>query len=708
MNILQILPSLNTGGVERGTVELTEYLVSQGHKAVVVSAGGRWMERINRAGGIHYKLSVGQKNIFTMFFSVFKLANIIEQEQIDIVHARSRVPAWIAYRAVRIVNKKRFRNMRYPKIVNFVTTAHGLYRPGYFSQLMGRGKRVIAPSSFIKSHLVNKLKVDENKIVVIPRSVDLSVFSYKPFIRDNKYVFAVIGRISRNKGHLIAIRAFAKVLRLGYDAQLWIIGEPNKAAKKNRYLDQLKTEVVKLGIADRVRFLGAKRDVNLWLEKVFAVLVPSIYPESFGRVVIEAQAVGRAVIVSDLPALNELVIDGKTGLIAKPSDVNDWAEKMRMLIENSVLYEKIVQQAYKTVGKFSLETTCEKILDVYKELLDSYRIGVVKVSALGDIVLSGYALKSIKKNFPGSEVVVIGSELTKNLWTNEKVFCLTDRNNWFGFARGLRAYGIDIVYDLQNSTYTQLISWVTGAYRRFGFNRKLGWLLLTDPIVYKRDYPIKEQKWFLEHCGLRGNYSFDTLIDVREQEKENLYLRLQANSDISLQGYPMVMVVISASWPSKNFSYNQLLYLISQIISRGMVVVLSGVKSDEDLAKRLVEGLSADEKNFVINFVGQSSVGDFIALIDMVDLVITPDSSAMHIAYALRKHCVVYFGPTGFRRHLPEGSCEFIDFVYNQGQCNPCYKKRCLRQDKVCLKNLEKQVIAILDQLKEKLNYNYR
>src|ERR1700733_11404280 len=160
MNILQILPEMNVGGVETGTVDLAKYLVAHGHKSVVVSHGGDLVEVLESQGTKHYTLPVHKKNIFTMVRCINKLVAIIHKEKIDIVHARSRVPAWIAFFACR------------KSEAHFLTTCHGYYSTHLFSRVMGWGKLIIAISGVIGRHMIQDFAVPAENIRVIPRSVD--------------------------------------------------------------------------------------------------------------------------------------------------------------------------------------------------------------------------------------------------------------------------------------------------------------------------------------------------------------------------------------------------------------------------------------------------------------------------------------------------------------------------------------------------------
>ncbi|MEI6631556.1 MAG: glycosyltransferase, partial [bacterium] len=215
MNILQILPELHVGGVETGTVDLARALVKLGHKAVVVSAGGELVRDLEACGARHYHLPVHKKSIFAILKLIPELQKIIKKENIDIVHARSRVPAWIAYFAARRSG------------CLFITTCHGYYKKHLFSSVMGWGKRVIVLSNAIGRHMIDDFSVPHERIRLIPRSVDLDKFKFLSPEKKRKEEFnvGIIARLTPIKGHLHFIKAMARVARVAPRLKIWIVGD---------------------------------------------------------------------------------------------------------------------------------------------------------------------------------------------------------------------------------------------------------------------------------------------------------------------------------------------------------------------------------------------------------------------------------------------------------------------------------------------------
>lgn len=278
MNILQILPTLDIGGVETGTVDLARYLVKHGHKAIVVSGGGRLVKELESMGSRHYQLPVGKKSLFNILRMTGKLADIIRREDIDIVHARSRVPALIAFLACRRTNRV------------LITTAHGYYKKHLMSESMGWGKAVIVASNIMAKHMTGAFNVPYDRIKLIPRGVDLNRFQLRKAKTsgDREFVIGMVSRITPLKGHSDFIKAIALIKGHIDGLKVIIAGE----APKVKYREDVELLVRQLGLSRIVEFKGAVQDVPAVMSEMDLLVSATVTPEAFGRVIIEAQAIG--------------------------------------------------------------------------------------------------------------------------------------------------------------------------------------------------------------------------------------------------------------------------------------------------------------------------------------------------------------------------------------------------------------------------------
>ncbi|MDB4040084.1 glycosyltransferase family 4 protein [Methylophilaceae bacterium] len=299
LTVLQILPELNSGGVERGTLEVARFLVSRGHKSLVISGGGRMQEDLRKEGSKHFQWSIGKKSLFTLKY-VPILARFLLNNKVDILHARSRFPAWICFLALKIIPIQ-----ERPK---FITTFHGPYSVNFYSAIMTKGDKVIVISKTIKKYVLKNYKLNSHKLFLNYRGVDSAQFPYhfKPketWIKDwyqyypetkNKILLTMPGRITRWKGQEDFIEIIAK-LRKNHSNIIGLIVGDVKSNKKN-FLNELKQKVEQLGVEKNIVFIEHRSDLREIMSISKIVFSLSKEPEAFGRTTIESLKLGIPVI----------------------------------------------------------------------------------------------------------------------------------------------------------------------------------------------------------------------------------------------------------------------------------------------------------------------------------------------------------------------------------------------------------------------------
>lgn len=377
--ILQILPRLETGGVERGTVEIASALKDAGWKSIVVSGGGRLVRDLEHLGTLHITLPVYSKNPFLIHKNALLLAKIIQENNVDIVHARSRAPAWSAKKACDITG------------VPFITTFHGAYNLGPFkikkryNKVMTDGIVTIAVSNFIKQHILeNYDNIDEKKIRVIHRGADVERFninnvsperlidlSKKWNLPEHLPVIMLPGRLTRWKGQLVLLEALSKMKHK--DLRCLFVGS-DQGRKKYRHELEMKTK--KAGLENIVQFVDHCSEMDVAYMASDIVVSASTDPEAFGRVVPEAQAMGRIVIGPDHGGATETIIDGKTGFLFKHGNADDLAAKLDAALNLSAdERRKMAQNAVDSVRReFSKSLMCSKTLNLYQEILKTHPV----------------------------------------------------------------------------------------------------------------------------------------------------------------------------------------------------------------------------------------------------------------------------------------------------------------------------------------------
>lgn len=367
MNVLQIVPELNAGGVERTTLEVAEALVAAGHVPHVASAGGRMESELEAIGAILHRLPVGSKNVFKWPGLKKQLVEIIRANNIDIVHARSRAPAWPGSGAARETGTP------------FVTTYHGIYNAGNglkrkYNAVMTKGEKIIANSEFTKAHIIKAHGTDASKITVIPRAVDMVFFDLERLSRSDietefsrwglpvDLTFVLLpGRLTRWKGQLVAIEALSYLPK---NFALICLGD---AQGRDDYVAELKKAAEKYNVQDRMVLPGHTQHVPAAIAASDVVISASTDPEAFGRVAAEAQAMQRPVVASAHGGALETVVGAQTGFLVPPGD----AKALASAIQKAVNWEGYDGPAARARinAQFSKERLQRDTLEVYRQLL---------------------------------------------------------------------------------------------------------------------------------------------------------------------------------------------------------------------------------------------------------------------------------------------------------------------------------------------------
>ena len=372
--IAQIIPALNNGGVERGTIETAQAISDVGWNPIVISSGGMLEAQLKRAGAKHFTLPVNKKNPVSWQFTKIKLQKILKGENVDIVHVRSRVPAWVGLPVAKVL------------AIPTVSTIHGkfeaynLLKRAYNKQML-KADEIIAISKFTKSVIERQFpKLLPNiSLNVIHRGVDTSVFNpinvtqqriineaERIGLPDDLPVVMLPARPSSWKGHLILLRALARLEDLQVAIVLLGAGDFNTG-----YAEMLEKTSVELGLGANVRITTSSRDMPAALMLADVVVMPSIHPEPFGRIAIEAQAMGRPVIAFDHGGARETILEGKTGWLAKPNDIDSLSENLKtaLSISKSKRNElsNLAQSSVKR--RFSVRKMTNSTLEIYRKLL---------------------------------------------------------------------------------------------------------------------------------------------------------------------------------------------------------------------------------------------------------------------------------------------------------------------------------------------------
>lgn len=370
--VLQVLPELNQGGVERGTVEMAAAMNKHGIKNFVASQGGRLVYNLGKIDVPHFELSLKTKNPLKLYLNSRKLAKIIKENGINIVHARSRAPAWSAYWAAKKTG------------ATFLTTFHGTYGLGpkglkkFYNRVMVYGDKIIAISEHIKKHIVKNYGVDEGKIRLIPRGVDVEKFAADKVtsermisivneynLPEDKPIILLIGRLTRWKGQALLVEAASLLKNKNFHCVF--LGDDQGRVK---YTQELKKSIEEKGLGSQFSFIRHSADVPAIMQISSIVLSASTEPEAFGRIAIEGQAMGKIVIASNVGGSLENIVNSVSGKLFESNnpqslaDALDWALSLP-LDKAKAMSDAAIKNVH---NNFTTEKMCDKTIAVYYEL----------------------------------------------------------------------------------------------------------------------------------------------------------------------------------------------------------------------------------------------------------------------------------------------------------------------------------------------------
>lgn len=375
--LLQVTPELETGGAEQTTIDVAHAVVAQGGKALVATKGGRMAARLTADGGRLAQMPAQSKNPLVMLGNAARLIDLIRREKVSLVHARSRAPAFSALWAAHATKTP------------FVATYHGVYNARsnlkrWYNAVMTKGDLVIANSEYTRLHVIQEHGIPPEKVVAIPRGVDLSRFEpgmvgcdrvkglaqawgVAPDERRLKVLLA--GRLTRWKGQGLMIEAMTLLKARGEDRILLLLAGDDQGRKG--YRAELTDAIAAAGLEDRVKLVGHCDDMPAAYMLADLAIAPSLEPEAFGRTAVEPQVMGRPVMAADHGATRETVVPGETGWLVKPGDAEAWANALLDAAEAGASRRQGMGQAARARARrlYSVDAMCEATLDVYARVL---------------------------------------------------------------------------------------------------------------------------------------------------------------------------------------------------------------------------------------------------------------------------------------------------------------------------------------------------
>ena len=379
--ILQIIPSMEIGGAERTVLEITAFLKNTNYTSLVLTSGGKLIKDLEKLNIEVVQYPIDKKNPLLIIKNIIELKKLFIEKNIDLIHVRSRAPAWSAIFAARSLK------------IPIVTTWHGhVSNSSWFKKkynsIMHKGNALIANSNYTAENINKIYKIDKDKIDIIPRGVNTENFKASNFSDEekinikkewkvfdqNKIILLLPARLTRWKGHEVVIKAIGLLKKEEFFKNIICLFAGNQKGSE-RYIQNLKETIASLSLDDKIKLIGQVENMPLAYQVSNIILSPSIQPEPFGRIPIEAQASGKIIISSNAGAVKETIRSGQdsTGFKVKPNNSEELAHQIKLVIKmKDEDLQEIKKRAILNVkNNFSLETMCKKTLEVYNRLLIS-------------------------------------------------------------------------------------------------------------------------------------------------------------------------------------------------------------------------------------------------------------------------------------------------------------------------------------------------
>lgn len=683
MKILQLVPELNFGGVERGTIDLAIELKQRGYQSLVCSHGGLWVSKLENQNIQHILLPIHKKNPFAILINSFRLRKIIKQKKIDIVHARSRAPAWVGLLATRKTK------------AHFITTAHGHYSIHFGSLVMALGEKVICVSKEIQNHICNNFNASIDNAPVIYRGIEIQELKNdRKISKYNQWVIGNIGRLTPIKGVLPWLISMKEYLNQ-HPFQTILIGgghHPKHQTYKNKIINWIE----KHQFQKKIKTLNHVEKIEEFYQSIDVLIVTTTVPEAFGRIIVESQLMKVPVIAPRIGGIPEIIEDGVHGLLY---DVGQF-EQIPSLIEklkDEALYQQMTKAAYERAkNKFCSRVMYEKTIQIYLQLIHKKKVLVSKYGSLGDLLCMSATLNSIKKKLGNNAELFLAVEpqylevVDKLCHYSKIVFDRKEKQkNIIGYLKWVLRYQImrfDISIDFQNNHRSQWAHYLMRIPIRYGVLRKWPKRLLTHSIDYRQlpMNPLEQQKEILALLNI------ERINALKQFEVTDLDLKtwndLKDKIKLTSKKYIVIHAGSSPDWTSKRWPIENYIQLSKMLYRNlGISSVYVGTKSDYSNAM----SHPLNQEGF-FNLINLTSIGVLAALMQQALSYVGNDSAPAHLAYLLDKNAYLFFGPTKSQKHLSNLKAILFELEL---ECQPCYQKTCPLNHQNCLTQITPQTV---------------
>lgn len=722
MNILQLTTHLNIGGITSYVVNITRALQERGNNVIISSGGG---DMAAHEGITHFYLDIKTKSELSpkLWLALPKLFSLIKRENIDVIHAHTRVTQVLACALSRLTG------------VPYVATCHGFFKAHLARRIWGCwGRKTIAISDAVKNHLINDFRLAPEDIALIYTGVDTKRFKRR-YREDEKAVFkkelgltdkrviGAIGRLSPVKGYSYLIEAFKILLAEYDDLRLLIVGEGPEE-------DRLKGICATLGLGDAVKFIKAHPDTPR-LFSIMDIFVSSSVQEGLGLSLAEALAAGKTVVATDVGGISSLIKDGQTGRLAEAKNAEALARAVSGLLDDTPLCERLARDGRRLIEKdFTIGVMVNKIEEIYLQVTGggdihmgtlsffkeaasqkresvptAHKILIINVNWVGDVLFTTPFIKAVRKLFPASYIACMVVPRCKEILDDnpniDEVINYDEEGEHKGILgkawliMALRREHFDTAFILHRSFTRALLVFLSGIKSRIGYNTKNRKFFLTCALEEPLK-PVHKVEYFLNiarHIGAETDDK-DYEFFVEEDERRRVE-RFLAEKGVSARD---ILVVLNpgGNWLPKRWPYDKFAKLADNLSDKlNARIIITGAPRDSGLAKSIIE--MSESKP--INAAGSTSIKSLGALMERADLVISSDSGPMHLALGVKTKVIGLFGPTSDTLTGPYGSGGFTVLKKDVGCPVPCYNFDC--RDYRCMDSIS--VDEVFEKAKEML-----
>jgi len=671
MNVLQVISKLDSSDAAEDVIASTRFLVLNGHKAVVASQKSVSVKKIDEVGARHYAVGI-TPNIFTIPTAIFKLSQIIRKEDIRIVHARCPVSSVVSFFASRLTER------------TFVTTVYDYCAGGFFNRTQFWAKCVIcfcesAARSFLKKGLIRR-----DRIRVIPPFTEKGRGEEKK----SAHFFTVganlpLSSYEKTEG---LVKAVSIVSRTIHRMRVCLVD--SAPISQRRELEKFRLLVRRYSL-DGIVTLMPQEKMSSFLSGLDLFVQLDAGVNISPKLLLRAWTRGIPVLTTHDEWIRDYARDNEKALLTSSVEPGEVAKAVIDLYRDEKLKKDTISRAESLIKqKYSAKNVMASTMNLYEEAISSVNILVIKMAALGDVILAIPSLRAIRARFPKAKIKVLVSVDNREVFANSPfvddiIVCdFKERDaSPAGFLRvvkKLRAENFDMSIDFQNNKKSHMLAFLSCIPKRYGYdNGKMSFLL--NRKVKDSGFPVDPVEHQLKVLNLFGIYKLDKTLEIRSSGEDEEWADNFLRSHWLKTGQKIVALNLGASagWATKLWPPEYFADVCDRLAADlGVRVLLVGLEKERPLANKFLKRVRCKP----IDALGSTNILRLASLVKRCSLLLSSDSAPLHVAASVGTPIVALFGPTDPRRHLVPSEKPRV-VLRKVLKCGPCYHRHCNRRN---------------------------